>query len=182
MGCATNFRKQGNSYMTRQEFLYGVGNWNNHLHLLWPSLEITSGLVVEFGCGDGSTKQLHDYCEYKKRLLESYDFNKEWVEKYERLQTKSHRLYHAPNWNDVKLNNVDVLLIDHSPGERRKEDIKRYASIAKIIVCHDTEPAADHGYQMRAELAKFKYQFDYKSEGAWATVVSNFIDVTKFQF
>ena len=75
---------------------------------------------------------------------------------------------------------IGLVFIDHAPGERRKIDIARFADKAQIIVCHDTEPAADHGYKMRVELKKFKYLIDYESDGAWATAVSNFYDVTKF--
>ena len=159
--------------MTKEEFLKGVANWNNHLYLLWPALEATKGKVVEFGCGDGSTNQLHQYCKDTNRKLESYDFNKEWVEKYRHLESDNHKLYHAPDWDAVNLTEVDVLLIDHSPGERRWEDIKKYANVAKYIVIHDSEPAAT-GYMLNKIWGLFKYRKDYKTDGAWATVVSNF--------
>lgn len=166
--------------MTKQEFLKGVANWNNHLYLMWPALYHTSGLVVEFGCGHGSTKQLHDYCEGTNRNLISYENNLEWLEKFNHLESESHKFYYVKDWDSVNITEIGVLLIDHAPGERRKFDIAKYANNAKIVVCHDTEPAADHGYQMRGELKKFKYQVDYESVGAWATAVSNFIDVRKF--
>lgn len=166
--------------MTREHFLKGVENWNNHLYCLWPALGATSGNVVEFGCGHGSTAQLHEYCADKKRNLKSYDFNQEWIDKFKHFETDSHKFEHAPNWDLVNLKDVDVLLIDHSPGERRWEDIKKYANIAKIIVIHDSEPAAT-GYMLDKIWGLFKYRNDHKTIGAWATVASNFIDVSKFE-
>lgn len=166
--------------MTKEEFLKGVQNWNNHLYLLWPSLEATKGDVIEFGCGDGSTRQLNQYCKDTNRNLVSYDFNKDWIEKFNHLESDTHKFIHAPDWDAVSLSKVDVLLIDHSPGERRWEDIKKYANKAAYIVIHDSEPAAT-GYMLDKIWHLFKYRKDYKTEGAWATVVSNFHDVTKFE-
>lgn len=166
--------------MTKEEFLEGVANWNNHLYLLWPALEATTGLVVEFGMGDGSTNQLNQYCKDTNRSLKSYDYNKEWADKYRDLESDLHKIYHAPDWDAVSLTEVDVLLIDHSPGERRWEDIKKYANIAKYIIIHDSEPEAT-GYMLDKIWHLFKYRKDYKTEGAWATVVSNFFDVSKFE-
>lgn len=163
--------------MTKQEFTYGVENWNNHLWLLWPALEATNGLVVEFGIGHGSTPYLSGYCESRHRELRSYENNEEWYNKIK--NNHPHKFIKVGDWENIAPFACDVLLIDHAPGERRKEDIKKFAGYTQIIVAHDTEPAADHGYQMRAELAKFKYQVDYQSPGAWASIVSNFIDVKK---
>jgi hypothetical protein len=84
------------------------------------------------------------------------------------------------DWNDVwKLNpSPGVVFIDHSPGERRAVDLIHYADIAEIVVVHDSEPEANRGYRMRDEFYRYKYVRDYKSNGAWATILSNFIDVT----
>lgn len=170
--------------MTKETFLNGVQNWNNHLYLLWTALEATTGEVVEMGMGHGSTQQLHDYCLDRGRPLFSYESDQEWADKFMPLvDGGAHSLKVLRDWDEVHATHPspDVVLIDHAPGERRKTDIALFAHSAKIIVCHDTEPAADHGYQMRAELDKFKYLSEYQSPGAWSTVVSNFIDVTKFR-
>lgn len=167
--------------MTKKEFLKDVQNWNNHLYLMWQALYNVSGMVVEFGVGHGSTKQLHDYCE-GRRELRSYENNKDWLDKFKHFESEGHKLFLVTDWDDVKLDSIGVLLIDHAPGERRKFDIAKYANAAQIIVCHDTEPAADHGYQMRNELKKFKYAVEYESPGAWASMVSNFVDVKKIMF
>lgn len=170
--------------MTKEDFLKDVANWDNHRHLLWPALEATKGDdVIEMGMGDGSTPQLHQYCETNGRNLFSYENNLEWAMNYQHLITGKHKIFHVNDWDQVHRSHPipGVVLIDHAPGERRKIDIVAFSHSAKIIVCHDTEPAADHGYQMRSELLKFKYIKEYQSPGAWSTVVSNFIDVSKFE-
>lgn len=163
--------------MTREQFIGDIDNWCSHRPALWDALQNTTGKVIELGAGLGSTPLLDQYCVVNKRLFESHENNKEWLDKFDlRLYTN---LYYIENWEEVDIE-CSLLFIDHAPGERRKIDIARADNIAQVIVAHDTEPSADHGYQMRDVLKTFKYMKDYETPGAWTTVVSNFIDVTKF--
>jgi hypothetical protein len=164
--------------MTREQFIGELDNWCSHRPALWDALQITDGKVIELGAGLGSTPLLERYCGYTGRLFESYENNLEWLrtEFDSRLYTN---LFYIDNWDSVNLE-CSLLFVDSAPGERRKIDIARAANIAQVIVAHDTELAADHGYQMRDVLKTFKYMKDYETSGAWTTVVSNFIDVTKF--
>lgn len=164
--------------MTKEEFLKGVANWDNHRYLLWPALEATKGLVVEFGMGHGSTPFLNQYCTEKKRELCSYDNTLAWLDKFKHYENDYHHIFLAHDWEDVDYSQIDVLLIDHAPGERRWLDVKKYSDVARIIVIHDSEPEAT-GYMMDKIWGLFKYRKDHKSDGAWATMVSNFIDVSK---
>ena len=163
--------------MTKEQFLEGVANWDNHRHLLWEALEKTTGEVVEMGMGQGSTPFLHWYCADNKRRLFSYENSYEYARLFTNLHDKNHEIRLIENWDDVFNEHKipDVVLIDHAPGERRVIDIMKFASFAKIIVAHDTEPAADHGYQMSKAWPLFKYRKDFTSPGAWATMVSNFV-------
>lgn len=164
--------------MTKEEFIGQPNEWGSHRRLLWYALEATEGMVVEFGIGEESTPFLNAYCAARNRQLESYESNKEWFDK---MQGKySHPIHHTINWDFVHLVNVDVLLIDHAPGERRKTDVYRFSEKAKIIVIHDTEPQADHGYQFSTIWKYFKYRIDDSNLGTWTTAVSNFVDVTKW--
>lgn len=168
--------------MKKEQFVQITSNYDSHRPLLWAALEATNGLVMELGCGYGSTPFLSQYCKINKRTFISLENNGYW---YDKLKDEFQEIRFLTNWNDAfdKCYGAapSVLFIDHAPGERRKIDIALHANHAKIIVAHDTEPAADHGYQMRAELKKFKYMIDYETDGAWASAVSNFIDVTKFE-
>lgn len=167
--------------MTRDEFLQGVGNWSNHRYLLWPALESLKGSncpVIELGCGDGSTPYLQKYCSINGIQLFSYDYDKAWAEKYGAT--------HVTDWDKIpwRDHQYSVCLVDESPGEHRKESIKKI--LAKIIIVHDSEPVGwnSSDYQVRPLFNKFRYVKDLQSEykgGAWATALSNFIDVTKFE-
>jgi len=156
----------------------GVSNWNNHLILLYLALELTAYdernlPVMELGCGDGSTRQLKTFCLANKRPFKSYDSNKEWAEKYDSK--------HIVDWqtSDVYDDNFSVVLVDEAPGENRWLSIQRLANKADIIVIHDSEPAAT-GYMLDKIWHLFKYKLDYRTEGAWATAVSNTIDLNRF--
>lgn len=164
--------------MTKEEFLKNIDDWSNHRLLLWDALEVTKNLglpVLELGCGNGSTPYLQQYCKDNKLVLRSYDFNKEWAEKF--------GAKHVTNWDeDVNWNSrYAVVLVDESPGEHRKESLRLLSKHAMVIVCHDSEPplwnASD--YQVRPLLERFIFLKDIiPEEGkAWATAVSNFLDL-----
>lgn len=157
-------------------------NDHSYYPLLFLALEETkTGDVIEMGTGYGSTKLLHDYCK-GKRWLFSYEEKEQWFNKFKDLESKKHHLKLVSNWDYVKElhQEATVVFIDHAPGERRKEDILNFQSINGILVCHDTEPPADHGYQMRQHFPLFKYKCEVKTDGAWATALSNTHDVTKW--
>lgn len=159
--------------------------------LLFLALEETkSGDVIEMGTGYGSTKLLHDYCIGKRKLF-SFEEKKEWYDKMiEHLKGSkgdgSHQLTlisEPTTWDFVKDNHQDakVVFIDHAPGERRKYDIVNFKDIDGVIVCHDTEPIGAGDYQMRQHFGLFKYVIEVKTDGAWATALSNTIDTTKWK-
>lgn len=166
--------------MTKEEFLKNIGNWSNHRYLLYPALEATKHLklpVLELGCGDGSTPYLRAYCKYNGLNLHSFDYNREWADRYGAIHT---------DWgmfDAIAVVKYGVALIDESPGEHRKESLAKVN--AEIIVIHDSEPIGwnSSDYQVRPLFSKFKYVKDLESDykgGAWATALSNTIDVTKF--
>lgn len=176
--------------MTREQFCDNYENWDSYKPLLWEGLERTTGYIIEMGVGKGSTILLHNYCKESKRMLYSYDSNKKWIQQFADLPSSLHELaaveiekngYTMSNWDVVTAlhERPGLVFIDHAPGERRKVDIALFANKAQIIVAHDTEPGADYGYQMRDEIKKFKYWRDFETPGAWASIMSNTIDVTK---
>jgi len=156
--------------------------------LLFKALEETKGDVLELGTGHGSTVLLHDYCKGKRNLY-SFDEKPEWLNKFTYLQYNENGVHHechhvmgVEGWRKVfqPNKNPSVIFIDHAPGEDRKQMILDFKDTKGIIVCHDTEPAADHGYQMRQHFPLFKYKVEVKTNGAWATALSNEIDITKW--
>lgn len=108
---------------------------DSHRILLIKALEMTSGKVVEFGCGYGSTPYLVEYCKENNREFVSYDGSKEWADKFNSI--------YVTNWDDVNETDIGLLLIDHAPEERRGVDVKKYKGC--VMICHDTESPC-YGY------------------------------------
>lgn len=165
--------------MTQESFLKDIGNWSNHRPLLWLALEATKGNVLELGCGDGSTPYLQQYCQDTKRHLLSLDSNKEWADKF--------GASYAGDWSTyTEFNHISVALVDEAPGEHRKVSIEMlHKCQTEIVVVHDSEPRGWNAsnYQVRPLFSKFKYAVDIKPNeihGAWATALSDTIDLTKW--
>lgn len=168
-----------------------TSDWDSHrpaLYLAVKKLDGIDGFRVECGCGHGSTKLLTDYYKDKGglshespivrgELFISYEANKEWSEKFEWVQYVEN--YFSCFWLSTLL--VKLLFVDCAPGEIRGDIIRKYKDVATVIVVHDTEPTASYVYGLVNILATFKYRLDYEPEGnPHTTIVSNFIDVTKW--
>ena len=169
--------------MEKSNFVNDLSHWNSYWPLLWKALEETTGPVLEFGMGDGSTKKLHDYCQARGRSLFSYDYNNEWAQKFMHLNDTNHKLEYVQDWDNVTEKHreeIGVLFVDHSPGEHRKYEIAMFCNSAKIIIAHDTEKESDHGYRVSLVDPLFKYKKHDTSFVARATAYSNFIDVTQW--
>lgn len=157
-------------------FLETNNNWDNHKPLLLIGLELTKGLVIEFGSGDGSTPFLRRYCRHNERPFETWESNQEWARKTGSNYTSSWELPSV-------YRECGLFFCDHSPGENRKEAVRRFADKADIIVVHDTEQGGAGDYQLEPVLSTFTYRLNYNKTGggAGATMVSNTIDVNRFR-
>jgi len=148
------------------KFLKNVQNWDNHRPLLWWALKQTKDLdlpILEMGCGEGSTPYLTEYCKKNNKNLINYDYSKEWADKYNAI--------HVTDWDSINHENYSVILIDHSPGERRHIDIEKLKDKCEYMIIHDSEPAA-YGYMLDKIWHLFPYRKNLKTEGAWASIVS----------
>lgn len=162
--------------MTKEQFTQYDNPWHSHRPLLWEALEATKHFklpVLELGCGEGSTPLLRQYCQENGLQLLSYDYSAEYAKQYGAI--------HVTDWNNVPWRKeFGVVLVDESPGEHRKTSLSRLHH-CKVVVAHDSEPIAYHGYNMQDQLDKYRYRLDYKDGDVWTSAVSNFIDVTKWE-
>lgn len=158
-------------------FLEGVtGNWNNHLPLLLLGLQLTKGPVIEFGSGEGSTQRLRNYCKEHNRSFESWDSDSNWA--------KTTGANYTSSWELPSVyRECGLFFCDHAPGEHRIVAIEKFASLADIIVIHDTEEGGAGDYKFEKIWHLFKYRLNYNKTGggAGATAVSNKIDLNRFR-
>lgn len=167
-------------------FLNDVTNWNNHRPLLLKALMCNSLPILELGMGDGSTPFLQRYCQENDRILWSFDNNAEWAQKFYLPNPPDNQfidVFPADNIDFIKQKIGDrqwgVALVDNAPGESRWELIEFLKDKAEIIVVHDREPAAT-GYMLNKIYHLFDYKVDFQSDGAWATALSNVVDVSSW--
>lgn len=168
--------------MTPQKYIGSVpddflpdSDWNSHRPLLWLALQHLNGLVVELGCGDGSTPLFcKEYC-LSGRPFYSFETNKEWADKFKGITQLVDSYFDQPS-----LPPIDILFIDSAPGEERARLIEEYRYKAKVIIVHDTEPGAEYVYHMKEVLSKFRYRRDLQGKPQ-TTAVSDTYDFAEWQ-
>lgn len=161
------------------------GNYGTHLAPLIKVMSLTSGDVLEMGLGFFSTPYLHYQCLLSKRHLVSYDNDKGWVKRFSvsdfhnhKYQGPYHEFKYVKNWNDAIIERPwDVVLIDHSPSERRIADIARLANFAKYIVVHDSNEKHERDYHYSQIYPLFKFRKTWDKEERHADVLSNFVSL-----
>ena len=166
-------------------FLQGVCNWNNHRILIAIAVEATRGSahpILELGVSQESTPQLHDFCEREGRHLVSVEESVPAILPYLRLASPRHDIV-CSSWDSapIEKNLWSVAVLDHAPGERRWADAMRLLNRCEIVVLHDTEPAAERGYGYHQIWGEWRWRVDVKSDGAWASALSNSRDLTAWR-
>ena len=130
-----------------------VWDWfSTHQPVLYEAFLRTEGLIVDFGCGEGSTRLLHELCKPTKRHLITFDNNKEYLSKYEDCATSWHEIIFVDSWVKLLLThedkpwlNCDVALIDQAPYEARTLTVQVIKDTAKFVLIHDCDYFPGHG-------------------------------------
>jgi len=96
-------------------------------------------------------------------------------------QSPLHEFKHVSDWNTAEIEKPwDVVLIDHSPGSRRIEEVKRLANYAKYIIIHDSNTEFESEYQYSQIYPLFKYKSIWTGDARHASILSNLVDLTDF--
>lgn len=140
-------------------FSHRTDPYRTHQPVLYEIAIHTSGPIVEFGCGYGSTDMLHEICKENKRLLISLDDNLEWLLKFsEKYSNDSewHKFIFVPGKNlddmdnprhwvefmnicELLKMNFDICFVDQHPWLGRFETIKHMKDKARFIILHDCD-------------------------------------------
>jgi hypothetical protein len=149
------------------EFAYG-----SHLLYLLAAVRATTGTVLELGCGEGSTVQLHEEAALRGRKLVSVDNDLSWLKRFEEpLRGHNHYFIHDRDpgssvWLDE---DWSVVFVDHAPGETRARAIERVRDRAEYVVVHDTETASYGTYEV---IETFKYKRHFRYTRPWTSAAS----------
>lgn len=154
----------------------------SHLPILADIILRTEGAVLEMGMGLNSTPLLHWICTYKQRQLLSLENDPKWFEANKAFENEFHRVELITDWNKAPIDTThwSVVLIDHRPALRRKDDVIRLKDKANFIILHDAEPEINKFYRYDKVYPLFKYKFVYSGVKPNTVVLSNKIDLSTF--
>ena len=158
-------------------------NYATHLPALMRALALTDGPVLELGMGLFSTPYLHYACALAGRDLVSYENNAGWAAIFEPYRSHKHTINVVESWDEADIEYVwDVVLVDHSPSERRVVDIQRLEKWgeSKYYILHDSNGRWDKHYHYSTIYPLFRYRTDWTGDGRHAVVLSNFVDLERF--
>jgi hypothetical protein len=155
------------------QFSHRNDPYATHQPVLYEIASNTTGPIIEFGCGHGSTDLLHEICKKNGRLLISVDDNQEWLQKfsqkylddgYKEDNSGWHKFFFVPGVNQEDNQNCDhwitfldntellheihfdLCFVDQSPWQARLETIKRFRSKSKYIILHDCDFFPEYGF------------------------------------
>lgn len=156
---------------------------STHFPMLIRAIQETKGTVLELGSGIFSTPLLHWMCFGEKRKLITIENYRHYLEFAEKFSTDWHTVeYISPFEQKVIPGEFGVVFVDHSPKKPRTrgDDALLYKDKAQIIVLHDAglDPYEKYGYL--PIYKEFKYISHWEGCLPHTTVLSNFVDVTKW--
>lgn len=152
--------------------------FSSHYPILIKAIQETKGEVLELGTGTFSTPLIHWLCHGKERLVTSCENHPEYIEFAKQYVDIGHQVASVEDWSRLDFgSNYSVVFIDHSPKRprQRADDAIRFVD-AELVVLHDTGRDL-HKYGYERVFPLFKYRYDKNN----TTVLSNYIDVTKWE-
>jgi hypothetical protein len=152
----------------------------SHYPILIKAVQETTGPVLELGTGVFSTPLLHWICGDRK--LVSCESHPEYIDFLKQYETENHLVWKITEFWEIPTRFLDdnkygVVFIDHSPKRprQRADDAIRFVD-SELVVLHDTGRDL-HKYGYERVFPLFKYRYDKNN----TTVLSNYIDVTKWE-
>ena len=138
-----------------------------HQAFLKHYIQNTTGDVIEFGTGDGSTGFILDLLKDTGRHLVSLDDNYVW---YDRMRSKYppsefHRYIFVQDW-EKEIEKLDksaysIVFVDQSPWEARTLTMNAFLHTADYIIIHDVDYFPKNN-MFGSVLSEFKFDFSDK--------------------
>lgn len=160
-------------------------NRGSHLPILMKAVSLTTGPILELGCGLYSTTPLHWACFVPKRKLVTYENNPSYFDFLKAYETPWHEVHCVDCWDTIDISGPwSVVLVDHEPCQgdprhRRCIECERVTH-AEYVVVHDTERANENRHHLSHMNSLFKYRFWWREPWPNTTIFSNLHDVTGF--
>jgi len=140
-------------------------------------LMMTTGPVLELGCGYNSTPVMHWACFPQGRHLITYESNPEFFEFANAYMADFHEVRCIPDWNVIDVSEPwSLALVDHSP-ETARAPLAAKLTHAEYVIVHDTQRQRD-GRMPR--FPDFKYEWKWTQPRVHTSVLSNIHDLSEF--
>ena len=105
----------------------------------------TTGDIIEFGTGHGSTGFILDLIKDTTRRLISVENNKTWFDDMNKLYPESsqHTYVFADDWQSTissfNPQNYSIVFIDQAPWEARKMTLDHFKNESEYVIVHDVD-------------------------------------------
>lgn len=157
--------------------------YGSYMPVLLQALLKTSGDVLELGGGVYSTHVLHSFSLIQGRKILTIENDLFWYHWCRKYESENHQVIHVDKWEDAPVGTTfgwDIVLIDHSPNDRRVLEAMRVANYAKFLILHDANGRYDKHYHYSEIYQNFKYKFTYDKLEPATVVLSNLVDLKDF--
>lgn len=121
-----------------------------HQPVLIQALKISTGDVLELGCGEGSTELIHRYCAKHNRNVVTVEDDSEWISRYrDRFTTDNHKFVHTNNWVEsldlFSKTHWGLVFIDQQGWHNRVSSFRIMRDNADYIILHDCDYFPENG-------------------------------------
>ena len=142
-----------------------------HQPMLAELARITTGPILELGCGFGSTPLLHKICEQTpQRKLVTVEQETQWLMKFSHLERPWHILRAVTAWDDSFFDDYAapawaIVFVDQGLWENRVDAVTFFKDKSDFLVLHDSDWFATHNTP-HAQVVDGKnvYNFRYWKE------------------
>lgn len=149
----------------------------SHLPVLMKLVSITSGPIIEMGCGMYSTPYLHWACYATKRPLTTCESKPDWMDFINQFANDFHKVINVPDWSLLDLSGQwSIGFVDHDPDETRINQISRMPHV-EYVVAHDADNRTERKYHYRKAMRFFKYCYTYSGARPNTAIWSNVHDL-----
>ena len=156
-------------------------NRGSHLPALMKLVSMTTGPILEMGCGLYSTTPLHWACYTSKRRLVTYENNSDFTQFLMAYESSSHETHIIDDWDSIDLSEQwSIAFLDHAPGPRRGIDAMRLSHVDYLVI-HDSENSQARAYGLNKVYRNFKYRYKYNDAYPHTSIWSNKHDVRGFK-
>jgi hypothetical protein len=128
-----------------------VNEFATHQPVLAAAATACEGRMVEFGCGEGSTRLLHEISQRRGVPLLTLETDGAWMERYRaELSSPLHEFRLVADWTDELADvtwdePVGLAFVDQAPWQARADTATRLRSNAEFVIIHDCDYLPEHG-------------------------------------